>query len=837
MVSLARLGRTAGLALGAATGLAGAGLLAALRRPLPRLDGRLALPDLGGPVEVLRDRWGVPHIYAGSHADLFMAQGYVHAQERLWQMELQRRTGHGQLAEIFGPLALDSDRFLRTLGFGRVARREAELLSGEAREAIEAYVRGVNACIARGRRRLPVEFALLRCRPRPWAPADVLVWSKIMALNLSENWSSELLRARIVAAVGAARAAALDPAYPDDHPLTIPPGARYTPDLGGDALAAAEAAQRFVGRGDGAQGSNAWAAAGARTTSGRPLLANDPHLGLQLPSLWFENHLVGGDYEVSGASIPGTPGVVIGHNARIAWGVTNGMTDVQDLYLERFDPADPTGATYEFRGALERAEIAREEIVVRGPALRAGGGTRVETVEVRVTRHGPIVTPLVPPPGGDSVGLASRSAAGEEQPLALRWTALEPGRLTEAVLALNRARDWDSFRAALADWTVPPQNFVYADLDGHIGYALGGDIPVRARGDGKLPVPGWTGEYEWTGLIPPAELPHALDPPDGLVVTANNRIVGDDYPHPLPAEWFPGYRAARIRELLERAPAGGHDAASFGRIQRDIHSPPGRAFAALAAAGRLPAPDAVAHAARGALAAWDGELTADSIGGLLYATLREETLARAYAEVAGPLGLVAGLGALATLPGGGYRARALPGVLRRIAARDDGWLPAGRTWDGLLAEAWAATVARLRAARGDDVAAWRYGRAHTLTLRHPLGAAPALARLFNRGPFPRGGDGDTVNMGSAGVAPSGAPIYVAPSYRLICDLADWDRSVAMHPSGQSGHPASRHYDDFVQPWLEGRYHPLPWRRATVEAAAAHQLTLAPDAGRGVKGER
>lgn len=394
MVSFTRIGRTAGIALGAAGGLAGVGALALLRRPLPKLSGELALPGLGAPVEVIRDRWGVPHLYARDNRDLFLAQGYVHAQDRLWQMELHRRTGHGRLAEAFGPVALESDRFLRTLGFGRVARREAAALVGGAREAIEAYCAGVNAFIAANRGRLPVEFAILRLAPRPWEPADVLVWGKVMALNLSENWAAELLRARIVAAVGPERAAALDWAYPDDHPLTVPAGARYGPALGERALEGAEAARPFAGGGDVAQGSNAWVVGGARTVSGAPLLANDPHLALQLPSLWYEIQLTGGDYAVAGASIPGSPGVVIGHNARIAWGVTNGMTDVQDLYLERFDPADPTGTRYEYRGQWEQAEVVREEI-----AVRAGRATVTEIEEVRITRHGPIVSGLIPRQG------------------------------------------------------------------------------------------------------------------------------------------------------------------------------------------------------------------------------------------------------------------------------------------------------------------------------------------------------------------------------------------------------------------------------------------------------
>src|SRR5262245_29965684 len=387
MASFAKIGKTAGVVLGAAVGMAGVGLFAALRRPLPRTAGKLLLPGLGAPAHVIRDRWGVPHIYARSNADLFMAQGYVHAQDRLWQMELQRRTGYGQLSEVFGPIALDTDRFLRVLGFRRVAQREVELLAGDARMAIEAYVRGVNAYIAQNSGRLPVEFTLVRLRPRPWEPADVLVWGKMMALDLSRNWTVDILRAQIVATVGPARAAELEPEYLAEHPLIIPRGARYSPHMGAGALRIVAKSAPFVGTGDVGRGSNSWVVGGTRSVTDKPLLANDVHLTLQIPSLWYDNHLNGGDYHVTGASLPGSPGVVIGHNEHIAWGLTNGENDVQDLFIERFDPADPR--RYEFQGAWEQAEIVREEIVVKGHAA-----PHIE--EVRLTRHGPIISTLIP---------------------------------------------------------------------------------------------------------------------------------------------------------------------------------------------------------------------------------------------------------------------------------------------------------------------------------------------------------------------------------------------------------------------------------------------------------
>ncbi|GAB4210435.1 MAG: penicillin acylase family protein [Roseiflexaceae bacterium] len=838
--TLARVARTMGVLLGLGVGLAGAGVVAALRRPLPRTSGRTHLPGLHAPVEVIRDCWGVPHIYAASTADLFAAQGYVHAQDRLWQMEQSRRLASGQLAEIFGEQMLDTDRFVRILGLRRVAEREAELLEGEARLAVEAYVRGVNVFIQQHARRLPIEFTLLRLRPRPWEPADVLAIGKILAHNLSGSWDQKLLRARIVAAVGPERAAELEALYPAGHPLSVPDGVSYPPDIGEEALRTAAAAP-FNTSGVPGQGSNAWVVGGTRTASGRPLLSNDPHLAIQMPSLWYENHLSGASYHVTGVSLPGTPGVIIGHNERIAWGVTNAPVEVQDVYIERFDPHDPT--RYEFQGKWERATVVREEIVVRGRA-------EPHIEEVLITRHGPVISPLsgrietINDPAPRTEGQEPRTKNQEpgavadktatqnsklktqnSEALALRWTALEPTRLIYAVLGINRAHDWTSFRAALADWSVPPQNFVYADIEGHFGYALGGHVPVRASGETRLPVPGWTGEHEWTGIIPTNELPHALDPADGLAVTANNRIVGDSYRHRLPGNWMPGYRAMRIETLLRQTRL--HTADSFARVQSDQFSLPGREIAALAP--RLPVDSVTAQHARDALATWDGNLDAGTVGGTIYASLREHLIREALSDIREPLGLVTGSGLFDALPRNFFMLRALPGLLERIAANDERDLPPGRTWDDILAAAWAAALAELRGFYGDDVREWRYGNGHVLRLQHALGVVPALAPVFNRGPFPIGGDLDTVSMGYVPRRHDDRHITVMPSYRQICDTDNWDNSRSIHATGQSGHPGSSHYDDFTAAWLETRAHPMLWSRPLIEDAAEATLVLHPTA--------
>lgn len=819
MFDLSRLARAVGLTVGLAAGAAGVGAVAALRRPLPRTTGRLPLHGLAARAEVRRDRWGVPHIYAASNADLFAALGYVHAQDRLWQMELNRRTGHGQLAELFGPVALSSDRFIRTLGFSRLARREAELLDDDTRGVLEAYLRGVNACLEASRGRLALEFTILGLQPRPWELTDILVWPKVMALTLSGNWTSELFNAQAVAALGAERAAELAPRYPDEAPITVPPGAHYPAHLGDGALRLAEEAARFTGEPGAGQGSNAWVVGGERSATGRPLLADDPHLGIGLPGLWYAAHIEGGDYRAAGVTIPGTCGIIIGHNARIAWGQTNAATDNQDLYLERFHPDDPL--RYEWRGEWREAELVREEIVVKGQR-------EVVLHDVRITHHGPVIDEVA---GPERSPLLSRPGEPRtREALALRWTALDPSpALTRSVLRLNRARDWGEFRAALEDWDVPPQNFVYADVDGHFGYTLAGKLPIRAQGDGQLPVPGWDGAHEWQGFIPAGALPFSFDPPAGLAVTANHRIAAADHPYhnAIHGEYANPYRAERITRLLTATER--HDVRSFARIQNDFCSLPGLRLASLVA--RIEPEEPLLLAARDRLAAWDGDLTAESVPGAIYDALRYHLERLAFAELGELLRARSGLGAFGSIPANVYLGRSLPGILARIEVygleQPDPWLGGGRSWGGLLAEALRLAVEELRGRLGPDPARWHYGRVHALTLRHALGAVPALAPIFNRGPWPTGGDSDTVNQHYTPRETAAGPVYNAPSYRQILDPGDWDAARIILPAGQSGHPASSHYLDMAGAWRAGGYLPLLWSRAAVERATTALLTLEP----------
>jgi penicillin amidase len=514
--------------------------------------------------------------------------------------------------------------------------------------------------------------------------------------------------------------------------------------------------------------------------------------------------------------------VIIGHNQRIAWGQTNTMTDNQDVYIERFHAEDPL--RYEFRGEWRRAELIREEIAVKG-------WREPVAIDVRVTHHGPVIDEVAAP---EASPLARRNGASADlyrEALALRWTALDPSpALTRSVLRVNRAGSWGEFRAALADWDVPPQNFVYADVDGHIGYALGGKLPIRPAGDdGQLPVPGWDGEHEWQGFIPNGALPASLDPPSGLVVTANNRIAAADHPHhgQIHGEWANPFRAERIEALL-RATAL-HEPRSFARIQNDWRSLPGLRLARLIAALHVDEP--LERRARSALASWDGELTAESVAGAIYDSVRYHLPRVVYAELGPLIGAQGGVGAFGGLPSNTFLDRSMPGILARAEAANldapDPWLGGGRTWAEALHEALRRAVAELRGRLGPDLATWRYGRVHTLTLRHTLGGVAALAPIFNRGPWPMGGDGDTVSMQFTPRDTAAGPHYNAPSYRQIFDPGDWDAARIILPAGQSGHPASAHYADMAAAWRTGGYFPLLWSREAVERHTAALLALEP----------
>jgi penicillin amidase len=787
----------------AALGLGGVGYAwrRLRRRAAPPTGGSFTLAGLRQAAEVIRDRWGIPHIYAQTEEDLFFAQGFVHAQDRLFQMDAHRRVGLGRISEIVGPAGLPSDRFARIFGWPRAAAAQVEgiLHEPDVLAMAEAYRDGVNAFMAQ--RQWPVEYALLAFRPQPWRILDSAAWGTVLAWGLSVNWETELMRVALIEQLGPAKADDLTPAYHDTYP-TILPDSRVGARLAAAMIKAYSDVVEYLPLGEipagPGIGSNNWVVNGQWTESGRPILANDPHLPPVFPTLWYENHLVGGRYNVTGFTMAGVPGVIIGHNEQVAWGITNAFPDVQDVYIERFHPDDP--GRYEVDGQWVAAEITQETIRVRGrPAV---------TEQVIYTRHGPVISSLIP---------------GEKRALSLRWIGHDPANHVQALLETNRATDWASFRAGLRHWGFPSQNVVYADTAGNIGYTMPGVVPIRAGGEGLLPAPGWLSGYEWSGRIPFEELPVRHNPPEGMIVTANNCVAGDGYPHLLTSEWLPSFRADRITELLKAIPQ--QTIAGHQQVQMDTVSVLARRF--LVTARPLLEQARPDHPALALLHDWDGDMRADSPAATLYFSLIVHLIHAVFHDnpALSPLAeLLLGRGQRAEYPNNPFHEMAYELVVR--------WLEQGTpAWIGEVAArlpaAFDQTIAALRQQLGSEPAGWQWGKLHRIHFRHPLARVPGLGRLWKPLTVPAGGDGHSVNQADLTPHFPPEPVHIIASCRFILDVGQWDNSVSALPGGQSGHLGSPHYQDSLHDWLAGRYHPMLFSREKVEGAAESHLLLHP----------
>ena len=798
--------RRLGVAAGALSAVSAGALGYVLHRLLPPVDGELHLRGLNRPVEVIRDRWGIPHISARDECDAFFAQGFCHAQDRLWQMELNRRLSRGQLAEVFGPDALDLDRFMRRLGLHRAAQAEWEAAGPDVRAVLEGYAAGVNACIEGllSSGKLPVEFMLTRSEPRRWEPIDSLSFGRFFAFNQSPNWENELIRSRLIARLGYAAASLLEPdvwlpgtdALPrlsDWGPAEMPEPGELPP----VQLPGAPA------------GSNGWVVSGARSATGKPLLGYDPHFFYtRLPSVFYEAHLVGGgDLNVVGGTIPGLPGVAVGHNRHIAWGFTVSKADVQDFFVERLDPGDPRRT--EFAGRWDTGDLVRETIRVKGRAQ-----PWLEDVLV-TSRHGPLLTP-------------TPALADEHRPLALKSTVLETLDLVSPLLALNRARNWQEFRAALSQWGTPPLDAVYADMDGNIGHQMAGSVPIRARGEGLVPAPGWSGQYEWLGAVPFEELPSAYNPPDGLWATANHNI-GKNNRHFFSREYDSPARYRRIRQVLESKPR--HSAVDFGALQADQVSLPAREMARILTQCVHPTGDLQARALA-ELQRWDGRVGEDSPAASICHVFAHELLSRRHEEALGNLlPAVFGVGphpALGPITSFYFlQTERVLAYLREWADGEHGTGRRGPVNHDDVPVAFSAAVRYLRDRFGPNIAEWQWGRLHTLKLEHPLSTRKPLGIFLDVPAFPWGGDLETVRMG--GPLPGKLEgTGMISGYRFIADCADWDASLSCMPGGQSGHRGSPHYADQVDDWRRVAYHPLAFTRPAIMRFAQHKLHLAPE---------
>jgi penicillin amidase len=754
----------------------------------PQLEGRVAVEGADGPIEVRRDHAGVPHVFAESDADAIFGQGFVHAQDRLFQMDAMRRAAAGRLAAVTGVGSLESDRFMRRLGLADRATGDFESVGEEIRPLLVAYAAGVNAGIA-SLPALPPEFAALGDGPEPWLPEHTLLLGRLIMFMFSGNWDSELLRERLLEELGPERAAALDHTYPSDAATAASVAHLPAADRLLRSYAAAQEAGLPVG-----PASNAWAVDGAHSASGAPVLANDPHLQSQLPGMFHVSHISGGALDAIGATVPGVPGIASGHNGRIAWGLTAGVADVSDCYIETVDPDDPT--RYLTPEGWVSGRVRIERIEVRGGA----------TVEEHVleTRHGPVIGPSLP---------------GEDRAVALRSTALEPGELASAFLGLARATDSESFERALDGWSGASFNFVWASRDGGIGYRLVGRVPRRGHGEGLLPRDGArsAGAPE---PLPASALPRLVDPPGGKVVSANN-APGSDIE--LGEEWYEPWRAERIHELLDEREH--HDIASMQAIQLDQSSRPLMLLRDLLLDREALDDDFATEL----LAGWDGQVSAASAAAAIMQLTYMELARVLVTRLAGRRApTVLGNGVNRMVPTSTFHYRLQGPLIEALRSAASPWLEGGADRDRVLRTAVGRALETLKRDLGADAGEWSWGAVHGLRLGHLMRSVPLLGKRFSRGPFPYGGDLNTINTGGFTVWHGLDRQGYGAAYRQVIDLADLDSAVFQLPGGNSGIPGHPRYDDCTQEFLAGHYRPLLYSRAAVEAQTEHLLTLVPE---------
>jgi penicillin amidase len=807
---------------------------------LSQTSGEVRLAGLESPVEVIRDRWGIPHIYARTVHDLFFAQGFVAAQDRLWQLDLWRRMSEGTLAEIVGPTAVNRDTLARLLRYRGDPEAEWQAYRPDAKAIVEAFVAGVNAQIGIATSapdRLPLEFQLTGSRPRPWTPEVVI--GRMAGYVMTRNARTEVQRAMQARSIGIDRLAETVSLNPPTT-LTVPEGLDLA-DITDEILSLANGVSETVtfstvSRQSPAPpslefpyeeiGSNDWVVSGRHSATGKPLLANDPHRTLMLPSLRYTVHLNGPGWNVIGAGEPALPGVAAGHNDRVAFGFTIVGMDQQDLYVEQLDPANPD--RYLYRGASEPMRVEHETIAVRGEAPRA--------VDLRFTRHGPV--------------LHVDRARGHAY--ALRWVGAEAGGAGYLrSLALDTVTDWSEFRAAVSGWKVPSENLVYADVEGNIGWVAAGLAPIRPGWNGLLPVPGQDGKYEWDGFVPLADLPQSFNPKSGFIATANHNILPAGYTRALGFEFGAPFRFNRILEVLREGVAAGRKftAADFERLQHDERSVVAAGvIAALQKAVTEAGPatpgagddQADRRRAIALLTAWDGTVSGDSAAAALYETWlpRLETAIAAglpHPPSSPPASAPGDQALLSLLARSGLRGTVdasdpwVDGTPRCVGCRvpeDAGAETRAAVRAALtgasLAQSWRDVAGRM----GPDPSGWSWGRMHRAFFEHPLAASPALAAVLNTVDVPRGGDSTTPNATGSGPRQT-----AGASFREVIDVADWDHSMTINVPGVSGQPGSPHYADLLPLWADGRYHPLAFSRRAVESYAAERLMLLPSPGR------
>ena len=765
-----------------------------LQKALPDTASSITAKGLSSSVEIYRDGYGISHVRAQTTEDAFFGQGYATAQDRLWHMDYDRHRAYGRWAELTGPAGLEQDLFMRRIRLEASARADYQILNGEARSMLEAYAAGVNTFIVTSKS-LPIEYQLVEQEPEQWRPWDCLAVLKVRHI-LMGTFEGKVWRARLLNHLGAEKTARLHPGYQPGHLLILPPGSEFDGPIT-YALEELEQGAAAVNRlGEVDLGSNNWTLSGERTASGKPLLAGDPHRALDTPNVYYQNHLACPEFDVVGASFPGAPGFPhFGHNAWICWGVTHTGADYQDLYVERFKEDDPR--YYEFKGQWQRAEVHPEVLKVRG--------ADDAKLDVTVTHHGPIIA------GDPARGFA----------IAFKYTqTAAPNNGAECLLQMLRAKSAAELDESMGRWVDPVNNFIFADVQGNIGYLTRGQVPIRSRANAWVPVPGWTGEHEWDGFIPFQEMPRSHNPEAGYIVTANQKVVGNEYPHFIALDYAPEFRARRVTirlNTLDKATAE-----DMARVHAERVSIPAQHYIRFLS-GVKPR-DERSKKALEALLAWDGDMDRDSVAATIYSAFRLRLDLTVLKHLLGPLleEALKETGRGGTTHVGRLRAH-FPSLIEK---GDSSLLPQGADWTSLMAQALADAVAELQSQLGDDISTWTWGSVHSTAPQHPLVLAfPEAADLLNPPSIGMGGDGDTPQH--ANYSPRQPYAISALSVlRYVFDPADWNKSGWIVPLGASGHPGSVHYADQAPIWAEVKLVPMlyDWRRIAAEAESHQALS-------------
>lgn len=774
-----------------------------MRRALPQTDGTLTLQGLNEPVEVIRDEWGTVNIYADNEYDLFFTQGFTTAQDRMWQMEMFRRAPSGRLSEVMGSKTLFMDEFNRNMRMRDTAVLIWEQMDDDSKAILQAYTDGVNAYLEENKSSLPIEYKLLRVQAEPWTPVDSIVWGNAISLQLSANRRIELIRSQIVAAVGEEGMNTLLPFTADDTPITVPPSVNNYSGMEQIDLSPMAQLDDLLGNPQAGIGSNAWVVDGSFTESGMPMLSNDIHIGLTMPSIWHAVSLHGGRFDVVGFTLPGVPGVITGHNENIAWGITSLGSDSQDYYIERLDDVQkPTQYFYEDEWL--DLEHWQETIEVRGQ--------KPVTVDFYATHHGPIMNFIMNQPP-------------IAHPMALRWVQHDGSSLFTSILSMNRASNWDEFRTALEGWDTPGQNIFYADVEGNIGFQAVAKLPIRPHGHGRLPVPGWVDDYEWEGYIPFEELPYAFNPEEGVLISTNNRIEPEGYPYYIADSYTPGYRAQQIDKLLnEYAPI---TVADMDLIQEDTFSPQAELL--------LPYLDVVKpntpleEAALAELQNWDLHTDIDGIGTSIYEAYHLRLIENLILD---ELGEETGYWYI----GGHYIRHAtqqIPMLLAMMEDPENKWFdnvntPEVETRDDIIQQSFEEAVAWLTRMQGENIETWAWGNIHTVTFPHqPFNQFPVLKNFFNSETYPMRGGNFSVYTNSYDWS-NPFKVWIVSSARHTTDLSDLSNSQMLGSTGQNMNLLSPHREDVVRMWQEGTQIPMSYTRDEIEAVQESVLTLQPE---------